>query len=121
MSIARSMVPSLRSWARVSGFVYLVKTSSSTLGGPPQWCLLATQRTKTPLFHSTTWKGPEPTTGGVFAYAVTSFALLNLPQMCSGTIGTHIAVMSALEREQRITTVASSGAVTFSMPSRAER
>src|SRR5680860_1672923 len=95
--------------------------SSSTLGAPSQYSLLATQRTNLPFCHSTTWNGPEPTIGGLLRNAVISSYVVNWLQMCSGMIGTHMARTSALGLSHSMTTVVSSGAVTVLMPSSAER
>ena len=74
-----------------------------------------------PFSRSVITNGPEPTIGGSLRYLVASSYVLNWLQMCSGTIGTHIERMSALGLSHSMTTVASSGAVTFLMPSSAER
>ena len=52
-----------------------------------------TKRTYSPVFHSTAWYGPEPTTGlpavGVLVKPLLIWAYVTLPQMCSGRIGTY--------------------------------
>ncbi len=72
-------------------------------------------RTYSPFFHSTVWKGPEPTMGVGFWKLFSTVLSGTVLQMCSGRMGIHSPSMFALGLEQVNTTCVASGASTFSM------
>ena len=66
-------------------------------------------------FHSTTWKGPAPITGGGFSNSVVAYVGSIFDQMCSGSTNNVAVSRFALGCVQMICTVAGSTTTAFSM------